>query len=111
MPIGKHNKPPPTHYEQLGEKKIKVISKTLLLLLSNKVKFDFGDMLNFAVGKGFLIKHMQDYKKKKSSQFLWKNESGISIYRVQSGSLSSRYQLKRRQVLSQFHRLLSYWAF
>lgn len=21
MPIGKHNKPPPTHYEQLGEKK------------------------------------------------------------------------------------------
>lgn len=50
-------------------------------------------MLKFAVGKGFLIKHMQDYKKKKGSQFLWKNELGISIYRVQSGSLSSRYQL------------------
>jgi len=91
MLIGKHNNPSPIHYEKLRKKKSRLSAKHYLLLLSNKVKLDFGEMLQLAIGEGFLTKHMQDYKKKAVT--FWENESGISIYRAQSGSLSSRYQL------------------
>lgn len=74
MPIGKHNNLSPRHYEKLRGKKNKsrLSAKHYLLILSNKVKLDFGEMLKLAIGEGFLTKHMQDYKK--SSQFLWENE-------------------------------------
>lgn len=73
MPIGKHNNPSPSNYKKLREKnKSRLSAKHYLLILSNKVKLDFGEMLKLAIGEGFLTKHMQDYKK--SSQFLWENE-------------------------------------